>query len=585
MGALDRVFRGRRGGQDRPLAAIVAGLWRNGEQGAWYDSSDLSTMFQDPAGTTPVYMPGQGQPDPWIGLQLDKRLGLVRGPERLTNGDFSAGSAAWAVANNDATHTATFASGALQFKVDSLTPALTLSQLSVMTPGKWYEVTLVVTAWASGTIKTDVFAQASAVLASGPGTFTTRLLAASSVFSFTRGTPTVDITIDSISIRELPGNHRWQGTATSRPVLSARYNLLTKTEDFSVAAAWPTEATGTGSAPVCTARYATAPDGTLTATRLQLSLNGGTAAADRSGVAQTVAAVTQAASYKGVIWLKATTPADIGKTVLLRHVGGTNYHPCVLTADWKAFERVEAAATSYGVFVLGLRGASGGASDSVDILVWGADLRAVTDGVGLPPYQRVVDQSTYDTVGFPLYRKPDGVDDWMQTGAVDFSGTDKVTIAAAVRKLSDTAGMFLESSADSSTVNGAFGVNLAPGALAGSIGARLRGTASAGANAAGHAAPKSLVALIALDIARGGWDSAMSIRVNGTPQACVQEPAFGTTVGAGNLGNHSLYFDRRGGTSLPSAARDYGTIIVGRLLTGPETAAVEKFLRQKSRAY
>ena len=220
MGAIDRVFRSRRPSQERPLAAIIAGRWRNGEQGVRFEASDLSTMFQGAAGTLPVYAPGQGQVDPPVGLLLDKRLGLVRGPELLTNGDFSAGSAAWAVANNDATHTATFASGALQFKVNSLTPALTLSQLSVMTPGKWYEVTLVVTAWASGTIKTDVFAQASAVLASGPGTFTTRLLAASSVFSFTRGTPTVDLTIDSISIRELPGNHAYQTTTTSRPTPS-----------------------------------------------------------------------------------------------------------------------------------------------------------------------------------------------------------------------------------------------------------------------------------------------------------------------------------------------------------------------------
>lgn len=492
MGAIDRVFRGRRPSQDRPAAAIVAGLWRNGEQGVWYDSSDLSTMFQDPAGTTPVYMPGQGQPDPWIGLLLDKRLGLVRGPERLTNGDFSAGSAAWAVANNDATHTATFASGALQFKVDSLTPALTLSQLSVMTPGKWYEVTLVVTAWASGTIKTDVFAQASAVLASGPGTFTTRLLAASSVFSFTRGTPTVDITIDSISIRELPGNHRWQGTATSRPVLSARYNLLTGTESLA-----------TQSVTVAATTYTLA--------------TGGSGSVTLSGAASGT------------------------------YASGSRSITCTA-----------------GTLTLTVSGS-----------VTQADLRSSTDGVGLPPYQRVVDASTYDTVGFPLYRKPDGVDDWMQTAAVDFSGTDKVTVAMAVRKLSDAArAMLIELGTAAENIAGNFAVE-APSAGLKNLAARASGSSSVNtAQTASALAPLSAVLLARIDSAAG-----VRLRINGGAWTENKTP-FG-----GNFVNAPLYFDRRTGSLMPSSARDYNTLIVGRLLTGPETAAVEKFLRQKSRAY
>jgi hypothetical protein len=42
-------------------------LFQNGEDGFWYDPSDLSTMFQDAAGTIPVT--GLGQP---VGLLLDK---------------------------------------------------------------------------------------------------------------------------------------------------------------------------------------------------------------------------------------------------------------------------------------------------------------------------------------------------------------------------------------------------------------------------------------------------------------------------------------------------------------------------------
>lgn len=53
--------------------ANVEGLWNprllflSGEQGAWYDPSDLSTLFQDAAGAPPVTADG----DP-VGLMLDK---------------------------------------------------------------------------------------------------------------------------------------------------------------------------------------------------------------------------------------------------------------------------------------------------------------------------------------------------------------------------------------------------------------------------------------------------------------------------------------------------------------------------------
>jgi hypothetical protein len=42
-----------------PAAFSPASLFASGEQGAWYDPSDFSTMFQDSAGTTPVTAAGQ----------------------------------------------------------------------------------------------------------------------------------------------------------------------------------------------------------------------------------------------------------------------------------------------------------------------------------------------------------------------------------------------------------------------------------------------------------------------------------------------------------------------------------------------
>ena len=52
-----------RGGVQNPIRA----LFKSGEQGLWLDPSDLSTMFQDAAGTTPVAADG----DP-VGLIRDK---------------------------------------------------------------------------------------------------------------------------------------------------------------------------------------------------------------------------------------------------------------------------------------------------------------------------------------------------------------------------------------------------------------------------------------------------------------------------------------------------------------------------------
>lgn len=48
-------------------AFTPASLFSSGEQGAWYDPSDFSTMFQDSAGTTPVTAAGQP-----VGKILDK---------------------------------------------------------------------------------------------------------------------------------------------------------------------------------------------------------------------------------------------------------------------------------------------------------------------------------------------------------------------------------------------------------------------------------------------------------------------------------------------------------------------------------
>lgn len=589
MGAIERVFRGRRGGQERPTAAIVAGLWRNGEQGVWYDPSDLSTMFQDVAGGVPVYMPGQGQPDCWVGLQLDKRRGLTRGPEMLSNGDFSGGTAGWGVAGADATHVVDFAGGACRYKSDTTSPVLTVSQGSLsIVAGRWYELTIVVSSWVSGSVKTDSFngaAPSGLVLASSAGTFRVIGLATSttSVFSFLRNGANTDLTIDSISIRELPGNHRWQGTATSRPVLSARYNVLSASEKFDDAywgftSNYAVEKTGDVQDPSGGSNA-----WKITSTTGSAALNKAVGAGFKNPV---YTVILRAGSRNPDILVRnATTATNLaGGSVSNPSTSGEygKFTNADLGGGWRklTIEITSGVATS-DVLIIYL-GSTGSVAPGQYFYAYRAEFREGNDGIGLPPYQRVVDANTYDTVGFPLYIRPDGVDDWMQTASVDFSGTSQISLAFALRKLSDGAvGEFMGFSSAPATSPGGFGVLAPP-----STNPRLEVSVCGSIN--GYAqllstAPDTAVWSAALDL-RVNFvaDGKVAVRKNGAAVAPVQ---VGAGNGTGNFGNYPLYGYRRGGTSLPFSGRDYGTLIVGRLLTGPETAAVEKLLRQKSRAY
>jgi hypothetical protein len=63
--ALSSAFDVRRGGGAPAFTPLA--LFSSGEQGAWYDPSDFSTLFQDAAGTVPVTAAGQP-----VGRILDK---------------------------------------------------------------------------------------------------------------------------------------------------------------------------------------------------------------------------------------------------------------------------------------------------------------------------------------------------------------------------------------------------------------------------------------------------------------------------------------------------------------------------------
>lgn len=178
----------------------------------------------------------------------------------------------------------------------------------------------------------------------------------------------------------------------------------------------------------------------------------------------------------------------------------------------------------------------------------------------------------YRDVGGLRYLECDGVDDGMVTGNIDFTGTDKVSVFAGVRKLSDAArAMLLELSAAGSA--GSFAIN-APVSTGSGFSFVSTGSAPAAiATLATAPSPISAVLSCVGDIAA----DTCSLFVDGQLAA-----SSSADQGAGNYGNRPLYLFRRGGVSLPFNGWFYGLAITGRLTTDAETAATERFLAAKS---
>lgn len=202
---------GKLGGTADPDAVIKA-LFAAGEQGAWYDPSDFSTMFQDGAGTTPVTAVGQS-----VGLILDKSNGLVLGSEMITNGDFASGTTGWS--NSGGTFTPN--GGALDvvggnswfWRVDG--PAI--EQYA------WYEFRIDISNYVSGSMSTylqGVVPQISGISGNG----------SKKIYIYVSGTTAGEFrgivfnafngTIDNLSYKKISGNHAIQATSASRPVLA-----------------------------------------------------------------------------------------------------------------------------------------------------------------------------------------------------------------------------------------------------------------------------------------------------------------------------------------------------------------------------
>lgn len=191
-------------------------LFSSGEAGVWYDPSDLSTMFQDSTGTTPVIAAG----DP-VGLMLDKAQGGLNslGSETVTNGDFSSGLTGW-TQNAAATGTATVVDGELVYSAPHGDYAET-KQTNASVVSKTYKVTFEVIAKVSSSTNVTIqFGRVaiynSSISGLAVGTHSA-IIKSTHTDGFSISVRTDgEVTIDNVSACEVPGNHATQADNNAR---------------------------------------------------------------------------------------------------------------------------------------------------------------------------------------------------------------------------------------------------------------------------------------------------------------------------------------------------------------------------------
>jgi hypothetical protein len=130
---------------------------------------------------------------------------------------------------------------------------------------------------------------------------------------------------------------------------------------------WALTSGGVGTLPTVTLNAAVAPDGTSTASRIQLSLGGGTTTTDQALVIQALTGT----SCRGSFYVK--TNDNSTKTIYVRGQNATSF---VVDGAWRRYD-FDAGTLSTTQFGIGLRGGQGLVnSNTADILVWGAQLEA-----------------------------------------------------------------------------------------------------------------------------------------------------------------------------------------------------------------
>ena len=374
------------------------------------------------------------------------------------------------------------------------------------------------------------------------------------------------------------GNHAFQATTTpndKRPILSARVNLLTKTEDFSDAA-WARFNC------VAVANVTTSPIGTLTGNTITNNSGGSTWVRARNSSTAVIGV-----SYKTICYFKAgsanysalviTDTTD--KRAIFNLINGTvNVLDSGITATitsagngWFACSvTLTSSATSTIYTSIGPASTGSYNSNNTDyVYAWGADLRPANIGNNIPAYQRVNTATDYDTAGFPYYLKADGTYTSMSTNSIDFSATDKMTVVNGVRVIASSTYYNAITELNAGLTNTfSMGTNSSSQLVCSSV-----GTISQTIFDTTPGFPLSFVGTEIANISA----PIITLRRNG-----IQTATSSASQGTGNYGNYPLYLFARTNSSLFFNGQFYGAIIRGATTSGNDLLSTESYINNQS---
>ena len=395
------------------------------------------------------------------------------------------------------------------------------------------------------------------------------------------------------------GNHATAPTLAARPIYGVepkggRRNLLTWSEDFRTTA----QAGGTrpwvGAGGTITADQDSAPDGTTTADRMVTGAGGSSLKAIYA-VLDLAASTHTFSAYVKDNGSTARSVAIFFATPTLSATVGTayNFDTDTLTNNPNAapFTFVASSRTSVGSgwFRLSIAVTVASAqtvrpyisapfsiAQAGDYLIWGAQLEL---GSTATNYQRVTTEFDVTEAGVATchYCRYDGNNNSMSTAAIDFTATNKMSVFAGVRKLSDAAaGIFVETSSNWTENAGTFIITAPSGTGLSTYGFSARGSGATHPSVtATAAAPIASVISTLADIPA----DTRTIRLNGSVASSVTNLDLGT----GNFGNWPLFIGRRNNAgTFNFNGRDYGIIIVGKAASAGEITDTETWLAAKT---
>jgi hypothetical protein len=377
------------------------------------------------------------------------------------------------------------------------------------------------------------------------------------------------------------GNTATQATSASRPVLSAKVNMFLNSRlNNGVSGSPGTAPTSWSYANAGTPAYTYGTDSEANGSTVTIVQDTTQRSILRQSVAllasttYIVSAVVDVTTAGNIQQHVTATSLPAGATITYQLNGSTVSGTTAIPTGRNTIALVIAVSTTAGTPEIRIGAGLQSAGVAASLIFRQVQIES---GSTRTTYQWTNTSTDYDTTGFPLYLRFDGTDDSLATSSIDFSATDKMSVFAGIRKLSDAASAaIVELSVTGSTNSGSFTL-LGPTAGATDYLFRSRGNGTTnGATGTPFVAP---ITNVLSGLGNISGDS-MILRANGAQVA--------TNVndqGTGNFGNYPLYIGRRAGTSLPFNGRLYSLIVRGAQSTSAEITNTETWVNGKTMAY